>query len=225
MNRISSFVFIGWLDHLYRRLNSAQYDENWRNRPKLTFKWTATSNFLRILRHWYNIRNQRIKLHQEKTRSKTLKQKVKKGGHPMQHLVTHLPVLGLSLRLELLIWQSSWFKTCWFWFWALRSLQSLPTKKKRRTDFILDLTLIWTLALRFRFYDALRCTSLRAFSRRLSRMRWGRIMRPLPRMSCAMKYPRNCNVGALNHLWMRSYEPMGKFHVVGFLAENYDKNI
>ena len=225
MNRISSFVFIGWLDHLYRRLNSAQYDENWRNRPKLTFKWTATSNFLRILRHWYNIRNQRIKLHQEKTRSKTLKQKVKKRGSPYAaprnafarartELATGAADLTVFMVQNMLIL-----------ILGAAIAAVITDKKKRRTDFILDLTLIWTLALRFRFYDALRCTSLRAFSRRLSRMRWGRIMRPLPRMSCAMKYPRNCNVGALNHLWMRSYEPMGKFHVVGFLAENYDKNI
>ena len=64
----------------HRRRNAAQYDEN-QNWPKLTFKRPATANVSRIFKNRYDIRNQRIKLHQKKCGERNFaKKKIKKGS-------------------------------------------------------------------------------------------------------------------------------------------------
>ena len=82
MKLISSF-FSNEMTTSPRRLNAAQYDENFQNWPKWTFQWPVTANFSRILKKKtdtifeISIPNC-IRIN---VGSKSLKQKVKKGHH------------------------------------------------------------------------------------------------------------------------------------------------
>ena len=60
----------------HRRLNSAQFDENYQNRPKLILKRPATS-FSSNFENWQGIRYQHINLHPKNAGSTALREKIK----------------------------------------------------------------------------------------------------------------------------------------------------
>ena len=57
---------------------------------KLTFKRPDTPNFLRILENWYDIRNQRIKLHPNKMREQNFETKIYKR---VTRIISHMVML------------------------------------------------------------------------------------------------------------------------------------